>query len=412
MRMKKSQAKSSIISNIVIVILCVAIVVTFGFVIAKAMRNEPVQPVEQPISSKAESSQPEEPKTPTTATVHLIGVGDNLIHEGIYKQAQKRAGGVGYDFSYAYEEIEDIIRNADIASINQETVMASIFAPSSYPMFNSPQELGKHLVNIGFDVFNQANNHTIDKGAKGILSTLDFWDTQSAATVVGVYRNQADADRIRTVERNGVVFSFIGMTELTNGLSLPKDSEIVLERTANEERIQAQIQKAKQISDVVVVNAHWGVEYTHVPNQMQTTLAKKMIEWGADIILGHHPHVIQPIEYIERTDGTKGVVCYSLGNFISAQEFGPRMIGGMLDVIVEKNFETNQIELKQVHFLPTVTHYGANYTNIKVYPLSKYTKGLALSHGVRAKTKDFSYEYIEKLVKSVIDPQFLTENYE
>lgn len=412
MRIQNKKVKFTPLSIVIFATLIVAIVLTVAFAIINVLKDEPTKPVDQPISSEATSSVSEKPKVPDPVTVRLLGVGDNLIHEGIYNQAHKRAGGVGYDFNYAYKEMEDIVSSADIASINQETMMASIFAPSSYPMFNSPQELGKHMVNIGFDVFNQANNHSIDKGAKGILSTLDFWASQPAAKVTGVYRNQQDAEKIRTVERNGVVFSFLGMTELTNGLNLPKDTDIVLERTADEARIQAKIEQAKTISDVVVVNVHWGVEYTNKPNEIQKALAKKMIDWGADIILGHHPHVIQPVEYIERADGTKGVVCYSLGNFISAQEFGPRMIGGMLDVSVEKNFETKKIEIKQVHFLPVVTHYGASYSNVKVYPLSKYTKELALSHGVRTRTKDFSYEYIQNLVKTVIDPQFLTPNYQ
>ncbi|WMJ23059.1 CapA family protein [Paludicola sp. MB14-C6] len=412
MRFKKSKMKLTSTYVVSIAILIIAIILTIVLAIVKAIGKDTVKPVDQPISSQVVSSQQQKPPTPAPATVRLLGVGDNLIHEGIYNQAHKRAGGVGYDFTYAYQEMQDIISQADIASINQETMLASIFAPSSYPMFNSPQELGKHMLKLGFDVFNQANNHSIDKGAKGIISTLDFWETQQAAKVVGVYRNQQDADHIRTVERNGVVFSFLGMTELTNGLNLPKDTDIVLERTMDEERIQQQIKKAKTISDVVVVNAHWGVEYTNVPNETQKALAKKMITWGADIILGHHPHVIQPVEYVERPDGSKGVVCYSLGNFISAQEYGPRMIGGMLDVTVEKNFETKKIELKQVHFLPVVTHYGANYTNIKVYPLSKYTKELASSHGVRTRTKEFNYDYIEQLVKKVINSQFLTSDYQ
>ncbi len=406
MTTQQKSAKRAIIIGVALSIITVSLLI-IAFYLTGKQANIPVgEPSVAPASNSESSSKPEPIKEPTTA--RIIGVGDNLIHDGIYNQARQRAGGVGYDFSYAYEEMKDVIPLADITSINQETMLASIYEPSSYPMFNSPTELGNLMVEMGFDVFNQANNHSIDKGAKGILSTLDFWKTKPDVKVTGVYQNQDDYNNIRTLTRNDITFSFIGMTELTNGLSLPKDSEIVLMRTDNEQVIKERIEKAKAISDVVVVNVHWGVEYTHTPNEMQKSLAKKMIDWGADIIFGHHPHVIQPVEYIERADGTKGIVCYSLGNFISAQEYGPRMIGGMLDVSVEKNYSTEMITITNARFIPVVTHYGPSFTNIKTYPLAKYTKELANAHGVKKRTPEFNYDYINNLVEKVIDEQFLT----
>lgn len=373
--------------------------------------NEPViNPVSDDVSSDKTSSENLKPK-PQKMSVRLIGVGDDLIHEGIYSQARKRAGGKGYDFEFAYKEMEEIIKLADIASINQETMLADIYEPSSYPFFNSPTQLGKHLVNIGFDVFNQANNHSLDKGAKGIISTLDFWRTQPQAQVIGIYRDEDDYNKIRTVEKNGISFAFIGMTELTNGLNLPNGSPIVLMQTSDEQKIKDRIEKAKEIADVVVINVHWGVEYTHTPNNIQRNLAKKMVDWGADIILGHHPHVIQPVEYITRNDGTKGIVVYSLGNFISAQSEGPRMIGGMLDITITKGYNENKngnIEIANARFIPVVTHYGKGYSNIKTYPFSSYTKEQAQTHGVRQQTPEFGYDYIKNTVENVIDKEFLT----
>lgn len=405
--MMANKNKSTIIVGIVLSVVTVSL---FTFVLLFLNRGNEI-PVSDTIVSintneKSSTEVKKETKAPTNA--RLIGVGDNLIHDGIYNQARKRAGGVGYDFKYAYEKIEDIIKLADIASINQETVIASIYEPSSYPMFNSPTQLGDHMINIGFDVFNQANNHSIDKGEKGIISTLDFYKSKPNIKSTGVYRNKEDYDKIRTITKNDITFSFIGMTELTNGLSLPKGSDVVIMRTSDEEKIKTRIQNAKKISDIVVVNVHWGVEYTHSPNEMQKDLANKMINWGADIILGHHPHVIQPVEYIKRQDGTKGVVCYSLGNFISAQEYGPRMVGGMLDVSVQKNFDEEKTSITNVRFIPVVTHFGPGWTNIKTYPFNKYTKELANSHGVKKGTPEFSYEYIQNLINKIIDKQFLT----
>ncbi len=407
----KRQSKRKIKPNVLIALVAILIasLLILVFWLTGNNKNEPAKLVnEQVLENMSSSESAEIPKVKSPTTARLIGVGDDLIHEAIYNQAKKRAGGVGYDFKYAYEEMEEVINLADITSINQETMLASIFEPSSYPMFNSPTELGKHLVDIGFDVFNQANNHSIDKGAKGILSTLDFWQTQPNAKVTGVYRNEQDYSNIRTITKNDITFSFIGMTELTNGLNLPKDTDIVLMRTSDEQKIKERIEQATKISDVVVVNVHWGVEYTHTPNETQRSLAEKMIEWGADIILGHHPHVIQPVEYIERQDGTKGVVCYSLGNFISAQEKGVRMIGGMLDVNVTKDYEAKNTKITNVRFIPVVTHYGMRYSNIKTYTLADYPKELANVHGCKVYTPQFNYEYIQNVVNDVIDKQFLT----
>lgn len=376
--------------------------------------HEPVSAESHETSSEVFSEEPvssEEPEdaVPEPATVRLMGVGDDLIHDGLYNQANKRAGGGdNYDFAYAYENVKEVLSLADISSINQETMLASIFPPSSYPMFNSPTQLGDALIDLGFDVINHANNHSIDKGEAGIISTLNYWQGNPPIKVTGAYRNRKDYEEVKMVERNGIKFGFVGMTELTNGLSLPADTEVILMRTADEDEIKAQIERAKAVCDVVVVNVHWGVEYTHQPNEMQKDLAKKMIDWGADIILGHHPHVIQPVEYIERTDGTRGVVAYSLGNFISLQSEGPRMIGGLLDVVVKKDFETDETTIDSARFVPIITHYDKGYANGRNYTLEDYTEELALSHGVRAATPEFSIEYINDIVKSVIDEEFLT----
>ena len=158
---------------------------------------------------------------------------------------------------------------------------------------------------------------------------------------------------------------------------------------------------------MVIVNAHWGEEYTHEPNDNQRSLAQKLASWGADVIIGTHPHVIQPVEYIVNSDGRKTLVAYSLGNFISAQNRGPRMLGGMLNFEVVKNNATGEIALENVKFSGVVTHYGYGYSNIRVYPLEDYTQELASKHGVLSKTSDFSLQYLYDILNDVIDKQFL-----
>lgn len=336
----------------------------------------------------------------------FVAVGDNLIHDTIYEQAAERTSGDGYDFSYDYENMEKYISAPDVAILNQETIISTEHNPSSYPTFNSPVELGEEMLEIGFDVFNISTNHSLDKGEKGLISTINYWKDKQAITT-GAYLNKEDMMPIRTNEVNGITVAYLGFTESTNGLKLPDDSEVILMLAKDEALLEARVKQAAEIADFVVVNAHWGVEYTHEPNDFQRQLASKLASWGADVIIGTHPHVIQPLEYIQNEDGRKTLVAYSLGNFISAQNRGPRMLGGMLNFELVKNNITGATSIEKVSFSGVVTHYGSGYSNIRVYALKDYTEELAVAHGVRSNTPSFSKEYLENILAEVIDEQFL-----
>ena len=206
-------------------------------------------------------------------SITILGAGDDLIHGSIYKQARQRTGGTGYDFTPVYAHVADQIKSADIAVVNQETPLAGkVLAPSDYPLFNSPTEVGDALVNIGFDVINHANNHILDKGEKGIKATLDYWDTKPVK-VVGVYRNDEDLENIRIVESKGIKTAHIGITEMTNGLYLPAGSQYRIVYTDDTGLIQHLIRKAKSMADVVVVSVHWGTENTYTLTDKQKALA-------------------------------------------------------------------------------------------------------------------------------------------
>lgn len=350
---------------------------------------------------------------PVPTYANVLGVGDNLIHRYIYIQAQNRAtNGDKYDFSFSYENIQDYISKADIASLNQETVMASSYEPASYPMFNSPQELGDLMVDIGFDVINLGNNHVLDKYEKGLVETLDFLHTKEDLVVVGAYHNEEAYLNIPIITENDIDFAFIGATQTTNGMVLPSGSDVVVPMVQSDSHVAElveQVKRATAVSDVVVVNVHWGTEYTHTPTDFQVDVAHQLVMAGADVILGHHPHVIQPVEYIEKPNGTKAVVCYSLGNFISLQDKGPRMIGGMLDINFEKLSGKTTIE--NVTFLPVITHYDSGLKNISIYPYDNYTPEQAQKHGVRSYTSGFSHEYIYNIIVDVIDEEFLPKDF-
>lgn len=351
-----------------------------------------------------------DPETTTSqqelfSRVSFVAVGDNLIHDTVYEQAAARTSS-GYDFSYDYENVADLIEKPDVAILNQETIISTEHNVSSYPQFNSPVEVGEEMLDIGFDVFNIATNHSVDCGEKGLISAINFWKEKKAITT-GAYLNSDDFAAIPMNEVNGVKIAYLGFTESTNGLSLPGDTEVILVRAADENVLQQRIMKARETADVVIVNAHWGNEYTHEPTDAQRELAEKLASWGADVIIGTHPHVIQPVEYIVNNDGRKTLVAYSLGNFISAQNRGPRMLGGMLNFEAVKNNTSGEITIENVKFSGVVTHYGYNYSNIRIYPLSDYTEELASKHGVISKTSDFSLQYLYDIINEVIDKQFL-----
>lgn len=357
--------------------------------------NEETQSAQQPDAAKA------------PVTLHMLSVGDNLIHDGIYEQAQKRAGGSGYDFSFAYKRIADTVGAADIATINQETPIAQSYSPSGYPLFNSPKEVGNEIVKIGFDIINLANNHMIDKGAKGLAETIDFWDAQASVVRTGAYKNTEDLTRVEYIEKDGIKIGLVGVTQYTNGLSLPNGSELKIIYSADEDIIESKIKEAKAACDMVLVNVHWGNEYTTTPVEGQRSLAKKMAAWGADVIIGHHPHVIEPVEWIENDDGTRTLCAYSLGNFISQQNTAARVIGGVLHYDVTKDFASGKVTVSNVVFEPIVTHYVRGSHDVQIYPLSQYTDKLAKAQASRIKQSDFSTAYIREFVSKVIDSAFL-----
>lgn len=355
---------------------------------------------------------------PEYATISFSVTGDNLIHSSIYKQAQARSEDGGYDFTYAYENIVPLIENADIAVINQETLICNdTLPPSTYPMFNSPVALGDHMLDIGFDVFTIANNHTLDKGTDGLSACLDYWDSRPEAVVCGAYRDEADLNTIRTLEKNGVTFSFLSYTESLNGLSLPAGSPMIIGRTGDIDLICEQIKQAKEISDVCVVALHWGVENSDVISDYQRKTASTLAEAGADIIIGNHPHVLRNIEEIERSDGSHTLCAYSLGNFISAQSVGQNLIGGVLQFdlsvyIGDDTEESKAPAFENIRLVPVITHYDGSYHDVRLYQLSEYPRELADSHGVKSMSR-FGYDYIFEVLERNIDEKYFdpTEYY-
>ncbi len=354
----------------------------------------PTEPTEEPL-----------PPEPEFSSVNIVCAGDNLIHQPIYYQASVRAGGEGYDFSYPYQYVAKYISEADMAILNQETIVTDEFAPSTYPCFCTPAAMGDEMVELGFDVISVGNNHILDKGEAGLLSTLEYWSTNHPdIPVYGAYRNEEDMNNVRTLTVNDISFAFLSYMEHTNGLSLPSGSECELVYLNELELIEQQIRSAAEKYDCVIVSAHFGVETTNVISDSQYYLSQQFADWGADIIIGTQPHTIQSMEWLEKADGGKAFVFYCLGNFLSAQSYVYCMVEMLGRITVTKNLLTGEIELSQPNAVPLVNHYDYNYSDIRVYPLSQYTEELANAHGCPELTMDF----IEYLVAQNIPEEFLS----
>ncbi len=369
----------------------------------EAVTAQSLSPEESALPSPVEETTVTEPEK-QEVTVSYTAVGDNLIHSSLYKQAARRgeASGMDYDWEYAYKNVADELGKADISIINQETLIANDeYEPDTYPSFNSPTSLGDHMAKLGFDVFGMANNHVLDKGEDGLRATFDYYDSRNMIRV-GAYRNEEDREDLRTIEVDGVTTAFLGYTESLNGLSLPSDSEKTIGRINDEEDIAlalSEVEHAAEQADIVIVLLHWGVEDSDEVTQYQRDLAKQFGNAGADVILGSHPHVLRNIDLIDNEDGSRTLCAYSLGNFISAQDTGRNLIGGILDFEITVSDEEKSIH--DVEFIPTITHYDGSYRDIRLYKLRDYTRDMAENHGVKVSLGsrfgyDYIYEYLEK----------------
>lgn len=371
----------------------------------------PVSSEQLPASSIVEPEPEPEPQ-PLVETVRFSATGDNLIHSPIYQQAARRAtGDEAYNFDYCYEEIAPFYAQQDVNWINQETLCSDELAPSTYPAFTTPGDCARSLYRAGIRVFSLSNNHTYDRGAKGISSTLRFWSSMPDDVVItGLWSGENDYDRIPIQTVNGIKIAYLAYTEHTNGISQSSAMNANVIYTSQTPVIEQQVRIARQLADFVIVGTHWGVEDSHKIVDSQRSLAQKLADWGADVVIGTHPHVLQDAQWLTAADGRNVFVAYSLGNFISTQNSPDQLTGAILALQLQKTTEpdgTIHTAVLEPKLHPTVTHYNAGKTNVKTYFLSDYTSVLAAKHGACAKHPNFSVESLRTIAQRNISSEFL-----
>jgi len=322
-----------------------------GFTV-EYMREKPSAEPSVPVSVEPEDIIIPEPIPNPTVT--LCAVGDIMMHDGqIWSGYDPNTD--TFDYTHFFSEIKHVINSSDIAVANLETTFGGKeLKYTGYPMFNSPDELAATIKDAGFDVLVTSNNHCLDRGEKGVLRTLKVIEDYGLYSV-GTNASPESAEQILIREMNGVKISFLAYTYGTNGIPIPK-GKAHLVNLIEEERILEDIKKARGQSDVVVVYLHFGQEYKLTPSEQQRQLAQLLLENGADLILGSHPHVVQPGEWISVEEGgeqIKKYAAYSLGNFISAQRYPHTEEGLILQVTFEKDLEKDRVYTKEILEFPT-----------------------------------------------------------
>jgi poly-gamma-glutamate synthesis protein (capsule biosynthesis protein) len=376
--------------------------------------SEPAVPVsaQEPAGAETEKN---------TRYITIIAAGDNLVHDIIYNSARVRddpesgeASPERFNFDPSYEHIKPILEKADIAFVNQETVLGGKeFGHSGYPVFNTPQDVGLALIRAGFNVVNHASNHVMDRGEGAVFATLDFWDAWNARQsgndgqsgnntdsfqkirYLGIFRTeeQRKTER-RIVEKNGIKVGFLSYTYGLNGFVLPRDKPWLV-GMIDREVMEGEIKELRPLCDLLAVSMHWGNEFQHEPSPAQRELALFLAGQKVDLVIGHHPHVTQPVEIIPRPDGGKLVCYYSLGDLLShtQSDWTPDTITGALAYIRVKKVQSGAESVCTVEpagVIPTVCHYGRERRSpFIVYPLWDYTDELAALHYKNNMTVDY-----------------------
>ena len=361
-------------------------------------------------SAAAASSEEAEPQTSSDVT--LIMVGDILLHDQIEEVAQDSEGNYNYDF--IFEHMKPDIEAADIAMVNQEVILGGVeLGVSGYPAFNAPFEAGDALVAAGFDVVCSATNHALDKGKKGIIKCSEFWkENHPEMKVVGLNGTEDEYENIDIIEKNDIKIAILNYTYGTNGIPLPSDMPYAVDML-DEEKVVKDIKFAEENADFTVVCPHWGTEYNLGLDKDQKKWTEIFRENGVDLVIGAHPHVIEPIEMIE--DENEGItnnhgggdmlVYYSIGNFVSwtsstGKGVADRSVGGMAKVTITKNPD-GEVVVKDHSVKALVSHNRSEKRGVTVYPISEYTEELANENEIRDKDSSFSKQYCADLCDKI-----------
>ena len=387
-RRRRKRAKKILTIMSVFLVIIVAALTVAGMTINKKVQETNQKKAAKELQIKREKAKVE---------VSISMVGDVLMHNPTLKSGLQEDGSYNYD--HLFKNVKKHMENTDISLANQEVILGGTdLGISAYPAFNAPQEVGDSLVESGFNTILHATNHTLDKGEKGVDSALTYWkEKHPETTVLGIHESQEDRDNIYIFEKKGFKIAILNYTYGVNGNRIPEDRSYIVD-LMDKSQMEKDIQKANELADYVIVCPHWGTEYVFEATDEQKEWTDFFLKQGVDLVIGTHPHVIEPVEWVE--DGeNKMLVFYSLGNFVSCQDKWYRMLGAMANVKLLKDADGN-VTVTEYGVEPLVTHI-AGKTEYTTYYLKDYTEELAKKNKIRNVDSSFSVEKLKELSKEV-----------
>ena len=347
----------------------------------------------------------------TERRVSFVAVGDNLPNDNIGAYADSLAGETGddvYDYKPIFAPIKSIVEKADLAYIDQETVIGgSEIGARGWPSFNTTDEMADAVVDAGFDFVATATNHAYEWGPFGATEhSSQIWDSKPVAWT-GTAATKEQYDRLATLESNGIKFALLNYTYGVNSYEkedLPEYAVNLIDR----DRMATDVARAKEEADVVLVAMHWGTEYSTETNEEQESLAQFLADMDVDVILGSHPHVIEPMKWVSSSkEGSehRTLVAYSLGNFICDfdEPSGIHLLEGMLSCDFVKKGE--DISLENIVWTPIICHYNTDRSEYAVYTVDDYTADLAKQNPVFAEEDD-PQAWIRDTTKSIVGDEW------
>lgn len=340
------------------------------------------------------------------AEVTLVMVGDILLHSPVAESALREDG--SYSFDAVFANVKEEIEAADLALVNQEVIIGgSELGVTGYPSFNAPYELGDALVQTGFDVVLHATNHALDKGKRGVDNCLRFWEENyPEIAVLGINGSAEAQDEIYVYEKDGIRVAVLNYTYGCNGIPLPEDMPYAV-NLLEKETVTEDLKRAKENADFVVVCPHWGTEYKLEPSDEQRSWAQLFYENGADLVIGTHPHVIEPMEWYGEAQAADGMlVYYSLGNFVNwtsgtGAGTANRMVGTMAEVTIGMD-ASGEAVITEYEAKPLVCHVEEGTDGVSVWFLEDYTEEQAEKNEIIRQDAAFSREYCMDLWEQVM----------
>lgn len=388
---KKSRRKKKRIRLLSIGLVLIVGIVAASFVVNGLGRNVKEENPEEVVNvpGSEETKDPKEPEVKPNVTVNIKATGDIMFHPSQLDGAYNSSTGT-YDFHNSFKAVKDIFQAADIAIANFEGTTAGndVYAYQGYPLFNAPDEVLDAIKDAGFDVLSTVNNHCLDTRKAGVIRTVQEIKKRGMDPI-GTYVEKPET-RVLIKDVKGIKIAFLAYTEMVNGLESTMSSEDLdaMVNIINKTKILEDIAYAKsKNADIIIACMHWGDEYARVQASRQEELADMLFTEGVDIILGSHPHVIQPAQRLEYNGKTK-FVAYSMGNFLSNQRVETLVPYGMteevskytedgviVDIDIEKNGETGEVSIKNISYIPLWVYKGTTAdggTEHVVYPIMEY----------------------------------------